>query len=380
MTDEALIPATVYKGGVLQASGASIWAEDPRTDSGDSSTVTLVDSGSNQISFGWIPAMTTAPADVGAVWLDLFIAAWDTGGGATVPVAAQIIFSSGSVGSTAPFTDYSMEVDLTNDSGLTLRPVSVQLTDAAQIFTSVPMSDVIQRLTQTASGASGPRAIRVSTRASGITSTSGTRTVVIGAARLRIVGTVELPCNTTVDLDLSTATFSNPAGTPFGQYNAPVIMGYAGNNPQFWFPFELDPVKRYKVVVTYDPSSPYDGDGDPLTSDRWVILWASTPADPDNGTESLFDGFSNTLDVATFVIGPGIGYWDDPTDGVAAGSTRLLFQTSASGAVSAISIRKLCSTIPPPLRQQGRGDVFSSARRMGDSGSIQSSNKQTGYL
>lgn len=156
---------------------------------------------------------------------------------------------------------------------------------------------------------------------------------------------ITLPCDTVVDLDLSTAIFSNPSGTsPDGQYVDGVITGLDGSYPQFWFPFELDALKSYDVEIEFDPTSPHDGDGDSGTSDRWITLYDTTPYDEDFGTGvSILDATANTLDIASLTIGPGIDNWDDPDSGVAQGFTRLLFQASGSGAVSAIRITKVCT-------------------------------------
>ena len=185
---------------------------------------------------------------------------------------------------------------------------------------------------------------------------------------------VETPCDTTVDLDLSMATLQS------GQYVDGVITGLSGTNAQFWFPFEVEPAKRYLVTVTFDPGSAHDGDGDPTTSDRFVLIYDAVADDEGTTGVQVYDGFSNTDDVTTFTIGPGIGNWDDPDQGVAQGFTRLLFQTSASGAVSAISIRKICTTFAPPLRLTNRDDMFASARRLTGGSSRQGSNRLTGYL
>lgn len=170
------------------------------------------------------------------------------------------------------------------------------------------------------------------------------------------------PCDVPITLDLSTASFANPSGDQFGQYVDGIITGLAGNYAQYWFPFTLDATKRYQVTVTFDPSSPHDGDGNPLTSDRFVLLWCGQPGTELAGANGvqIGDAFSNTADTTTITIGPGadidFGNWDDPDQGVAQGFTRLIFQTSQAGAVSQISIMKICTDDGPTPPVDGGGD------------------------
>jgi hypothetical protein len=200
---------------------------------------------------------------------------------------------------------------------------------------------------------------------------------------IRLYYGVDTPCDTTVDLDLSTATFENPSGDQFGQYVDGVITGLDGEFPQYTFPITLDPLKKYRVTVIFDPTSSWDGDGNPATSDRFVLLRTLLPGDEMSGGDSvqIGDGFGNTADTCALTIGPGIGNWDDADFGVTQGYTDLLFQTSASGAVSAISIRKLCTYDDPPLRLTNRADTFGSALSLTRGGNTrQGSNRLTAPL
>jgi hypothetical protein len=234
-------------------------------------------------------------------------------------------------------------------------------------------------------------------RAETSTGTGSPVHVHIAYLALRLVyegGEVELPCDTWVDLDLSTATFMGTGdGGPFGEYGDGVIYGGGGGGfgyPDFYFNFELDPLKRYRVEITYDPTSAHDAGG------RRFWLQGVVPGSEEDG-ESTIDfpigGFwdagpsgqfhdgsrENTADVVTVTIGPGINGWDDATYGAPQGYTRLWFETDTDGAVSSIRVRKVCKTVVPPLRQYPRADALGagSARRVyPDPQTIQASNRR----
>lgn len=173
---------------------------------------------------------------------------------------------------------------------------------------------------------------------------------------------IDTPCDTWVDLDLSTAVFLGTEAVPdgFGQYNSDdgTISTIEGQYPDFYFPgLTLDATKAYKVEVTYDPDSSHSGG-----SGREVAVRTVRPGHEaedyrpfhDSGTGAwLYDtGFPTTGDVQTFTVGPGrprgVGIdsapgWDDATYGVAAGYTVPWFETDVDGAVPAIRIRKICT-------------------------------------
>lgn len=211
-------------------------------------------------------------------------------------------------------------------------------------------------------------------------------------------GTIDTPCDTWVDLDLSTAVQTEGPEGPWGQYVDGVITGLNGN-PDFWFPFESEASKPYAIEVTFDPDSSHDGGGD---LDRGVTIagWIPGSEDSSAGITTDFPVFYEVGDtppqanvVQSFTIGPGrprspdafFQYpdnptWDDPDSGVAAGFTRLWFETARDGAVSAIRIRKICTSSVPPLRLTNRDDQFSSAPRLAGRRSRQGSVRLTGYL
>ena len=206
------------------------------------------------------------------------------------------------------------------------------------------------------------------------------------ALRLTYTGTeVETPCDTDVSLDLSAATFVDAlnadTGDPeiTGQYGDGVIYTTTdGWYPAFYFPgLALDSTESYKITVTYDGDSAHDAGG------REVIVNGVRPGhEQDDSTDTIvgmsviYDtGSSPGTDTPTFTIGSGRSQgdptgsppgWDDDTVGVAAGYTVPLFQTDVDGAVSAITIRKLCTFVIPPLRQYPRSDGLgaSSVRRL----------------
>jgi hypothetical protein len=191
----------------------------------------------------------------------------------------------------------------------------------------------------------------------------------LGYLGLRLVyenGEVDTPCDTWVDLDLSTAVFVDSGSGILGQYVDGVITGLDGLDAHYSFGLTLDATKPYGVEVTFDPTSSHDGDGNPVTSDRFVLLRDYLPGDEVTAGDDvqIGDGFSNTADVCTLTIGPGLGNWDDEDFGVTQGYTGLRFLTPFSGAVSAIRIRKICTCTTPPLVQWPRNDALgaSSAR------------------
>lgn len=192
---------------------------------------------------------------------------------------------------------------------------------------------------------------------------------------------VDLPCNTDVALDLSTAEqvlddFYSGDDGPYGQYSDGVIWAiptstapWVASAPEFFFPGLVTEAKPYQVTITYDPDSTHDlggrlyalgslpagGEQDAMAAGTWEFdLYYAT---------ETFDG----PDSLTFTIHPEAG-------------KNILFETSYEGAVSAITIRKLCSTVPPPLRLTNRDDRFASAPRLTGSSSRQGSNRMTGYL
>lgn len=197
---------------------------------------------------------------------------------------------------------------------------------------------------------------------------------------------IDLPCDTWVDLDLADAVFTGQGGPggPFGQYGDGVI--YSANfpgYPDFFFPgLDLDPTKRYRVEITFDPGSGHDSGG------RLFSLSGVIPGQEDDPNlppffpvGDLYDGSSNTADVATATIGPGINGWDDPDFGVTAGYVRLWFETDRDGAVSAIRVRKVCTVSIPPLRLTNRADRHASAPSLTrPNTSRQGGNRLTGYL
>jgi hypothetical protein len=171
---------------------------------------------------------------------------------------------------------------------------------------------------------------------------------------------IDLPCDEWVDLDLSTAVFLTypPSDTPgpYGQYSDGVIWPVADAGgpgidgaPDFYIPgLRLDALKPDQVKVTYDTTSPHDGGGR-----RW---WLSgvTGGDEQESYQTVFagtffSGGSNTVNGLVADIGPGIGQWDDGTEGVAAGCNNLYFETDPAGAVSRIQIRKVCGTTDGPI-------------------------------
>ena len=198
-------------------------------------------------------------------------------------------------------------------------------------------------------------------------------------------GSVDTPCDTWVDLDLSAAVFTTDTsdGLAFGQYGDGVIYGVtkpgagAPNFPDFFFPFTLDPLKSYRVETTFDPSASHDAGG------RGLWLTGVVPgSEQDYNTVpgfpfgNRYDGGSNTADVVTVTIGPGVAQWDDATYGVSAGYSGLMFESDRYGAISAVRIRKLCTFGIPPLRLTNRDD----RGRLTNRRSRQGGNRLTGYL
>lgn len=196
-------------------------------------------------------------------------------------------------------------------------------------------------------------------------------------------GTVDLPCDTWVDLDLSAAVIlEDGSGNATGIYGDGVIYGneVAGTAlyPDLSFTgVDLDPAKPYLVESTYDPGSGHDFGG------RGRIISAFRPglaqADLDAGGAfgNLYSGFLGSVaDTLQVKVGPGIEDWDDATYGVAQGYTTLAFQSDRIGALSAVRIRKLCTFGIPPLRLTNRDD----RERLTNRRSRQGSNRLTGYL
>jgi len=199
-----------------------------------------------------------------------------------------------------------------------------------------------------------------------------------------------LPCDTDVDLDLSTAVFLDNSGTLSGQYVDGVICTTTDFlSPDFYFPdLVLDATSVYKVTVTYDSSSSHT-----VGTGREVYVAGVHPGSEQDDVDTAFaaggeyegtvpvlwdTGFSTSGDIQSFVMGPGRGpgpvtddvgdlpSWDDATVGVAQGFTAPWFETDPDAAVSAITIRKLCTFVIPPLRQYPRSDGLgaSTVRRL----------------
>lgn len=181
-----------------------------------------------------------------------------------------------------------------------------------------------------------------------------------------------LPCDTDTELDLSTAIFiTNPGAEhegPFGQYTDGVIWTIPGSRgdedgfPEFTFDtFTMEPTKRYRVTVTFDPDSVHD------RGFRNFSIFGIPPGSttqPDTWPE-LYVQDEVEGDVFTVTIGPGRFNWSDSDHGVALGWTQIWFETDPASAVSAISIRKVCKTLVPPLRVYPRpGDRFASSARV----------------
>jgi hypothetical protein len=101
--------------------------------------------------------------------------------------------------------------------------------------------------------------------------------------------------------------------------------------------YVLDPEKFHRIEITYDPASPHD-----TARGRHVTITGIRPghetADSMTGLGALWDG-SGTTEI---IIGPGIGGWDDPVTGVAAGYDQLGFTTAGDGAVAGIAVTKIC--------------------------------------
>lgn len=179
--------------------------------------------------------------------------------------------------------------------------------------------------------------------------------------------TVDLPCDTDVALDLSSAVFMVGDDGPLGQYVDGVICARDDvlTFPDFYFPgIVLDETKRYKITVTYDPTSPHD------SGDRGVWLsqvdagdeqasWATTAEFADLGINGDNTG-TDVVRITVQATKPGENIW---------------FETDVAGAVSAITIRKLCTFAIPPLRLTNRDDLRLTGRR-----SQQGSARLTGYL
>lgn len=177
------------------------------------------------------------------------------------------------------------------------------------------------------------------------------------ALRLTYTGPdeLDLPCDTDVALDLSTAeqvTDDHYAGDtgPYGQYSDGVIWPipsstdpWVAPSPEFFFAGLVTEAKPYKVTLTYDPDSVNDRGG------RGFAL-ASLPAGGEQDAMAAgsyeYDlyggGFGTDLpDTATVTIHPEAG-------------KNIMFLTSYEGAVSAITIRKVCDdSLDPVSPEQG---------------------------
>ena len=211
--------------------------------------------------------------------------------------------------------------------------------------------------------------------------------------------TISTPCNTWVDIDLSTVTFLNDGGgDPTGEFSDGVIWANGAGHPNYWFDFALDPTKAYTIEVTFDPTSLHDG------GNRLVTFWAVRPLheqedfDPFN-VAGLYSSAATVSadvgDVFTITIGPdiprtddhdpplltGTPDWNDPTGGVVAGWTRIFFENDIDAAVSTIRVMQICATttVIPPLRQYPRSDGLgaSTVRRLWPlPNTIQASNRR----
>lgn len=207
---------------------------------------------------------------------------------------------------------------------------------------------------------------------------SGTSITYSAPLTITFTWTEAFPCDTLVDLDLSTAVFLDNSGTLSGQYVDGVICTTTDFlQPDFYFPgLILDATKAYKVTVTFDPDSSHN-----TGSSREVYIAGLRPGHEQDDVDAAYTaggewsgavavfydtGFSATGDTQTFIMGPGrpqgdpvdpVPTWDDDTLGVAAGYTVPWFETDVNGAVSAISIRKLCTFTIPPRRLTRRNDL-----------------------
>lgn len=170
-------------------------------------------------------------------------------------------------------------------------------------------------------------------------------------------GSIELPCDTDVALDLSTLTFFTdaegvPPG-PYGQFSDGVIwpvtdaLGPGDDGfPDFYAAGLTTEAKPYEVTITFDGSSPHDEGGRQF----WITALPSggEQAAYSAGTGwtlgNLYNGSANADDTATVVVNPdaGVNFW---------------FETDHAGAVSAITVRKICTDdIPaPPIEGAGPG-------------------------
>lgn len=181
---------------------------------------------------------------------------------------------------------------------------------------------------------------------------------------------VTLDCDTDTGMDLSSATFltfpSSGTPGPYGQYSDDVIwpVADAGGTgidgaPDFYFAgLTLDATKKHRVTVTFDPDSAHDSGGRRfwLTGLRGGDEETSYQ-DDDYTLGNLYNGSLNIADEVTVIIGPGIGGWDDATFGVAAGFDGLFFETDNTGAVSAITVRKICNDdLTPTAPTDGSGE------------------------
>lgn len=157
------------------------------------------------------------------------------------------------------------------------------------------------------------------------------------------------PCDQRIAEDLSTATFF---GAPDGLYGDGVIYSPNDVTPDFFFSdYALDPDKPHRIEITFDPSSSHD-----RGSRRFWLTGVRENHEADDfatighgsGFANLYDGGTNTADSVSFLIGPNIAGWNDPTSGVAAGFNRIWFETDALGAVSEVAITKICTVVLPP--------------------------------
>jgi len=184
-----MIPRTVYAEGGLQAAGAYILNEDPKTDtSSDTSGVTLVDNGSMKSVNAWIGKLTEVdPYNVTRLVLEVFGAAYDSGiaDGTTCYIGYQHAFTdSEEEGTSAPYVDFDMKIPFVNDS--TLTPVYRQYEISDEYYGN-SLTTIARRLAGTYSSlTNGPRAMHFVTRGGVAGTPTGTKTFKLLSARLRI--------------------------------------------------------------------------------------------------------------------------------------------------------------------------------------------------
>jgi hypothetical protein len=168
-------------------------------------------------------------------------------------------------------------------------------------------------------------------------------------------------CDTTVDLPLGDFIMLRRVSsfTTWGRFadgvicpNPAAIAEAGADWADYYHPeLTLDPTKYYQIQVTFDPTSTHD-DGN-----RDVYVTSARPGFEITDFDSSYSSFPGHMpwanlhdarpryidgNVTTFIIGPGMAGWDDPTWGPGAGFTRAVVETEG-GAVSAISVRKVCN-------------------------------------